>query len=267
MKTRKCCLPLVILAALLCGSPLSAQQLAHTELFGYFEKIPSGPAFPDDAILSSAEPNSFEDYTDLNALQKKLQDVTKPSGVNEFQINSISEPMMNIASDKEGEKLTMKRTLDSLEAALKDMQAVKIEFNANFKRLVTLYDKNLDAVNKTAADRQRTEPCNGNIECLQKQVSALNKDIIEITKKRVLNEEYLLSVYQTQAKPSFKRIDHLLESANYGERATNSEARNLLRGAQQNLIMFLTEIIEYKKLEHITISNCARLAHQGYHGK
>ena len=266
MKTRKCSLPLVILAAILCGSTVSAQEVAHIQLFGYFAKMPAPLVFPVDAELSTANPNSFEDNDDLNATQLQLQNLTKGTSHSEIEADPTTNVMMKSSPGRDG-VIIAKETIDSLEAALKDLQSVKIEFNANFRRLEELYNKNIDKANEAANERQRKEPCDGNTNCLLKHISALNKDIIATTKKKVLNEQYLLSVYQTQAKPSFQRIDNLLQRANYGERVISTEVKNLIRGAQQNQIMFLNEIIEHLKLQRITISNCAKLAQQGYHGK
>jgi len=267
MKTRKCSLPLVILAALLYGSHLSAQQVVHSPLSGYYDKLPALPVFPDDAALASADPASFQDFSAMNAVEKQLENLTKNPSTLTVDANATTLSNRKSSPGGEGESLLLKQTLDSLAAAVKDLQSVKIEFNANFARLEVLYNKHLDQANAKANDDQRMHPCNGNIDCTLAQLRARNKYIVDATKIEVLNEQYLLSVYQTQAKPSFKRIDNFLARASYGDKVITADEKNLIRGAQQNQIMFLNDVIDRVKLEHVKISDCVRLSQQGYRRK
>lgn len=263
MKTRTLSLPLVILATLLWRCDVYAQHVAHYELYGFLEKMPSAPVFPDNSALSSTAPTDFEDNSDLNAIEKNIRKLTTDIPRNDLQMGTILETSQKTAPPSESDNPSMEHTLASLQSTLKDMQAVKIEFTQNFRRLEEICSKRVEDAYAAMRKLQMEQPCKGNIECELEHIRKKNTDLIAVIKEKTLNEQYLLFVYSTHLKESFKQVDNLLREANYGESAVTSEARNILYGAQQNQVMILGDIIERLKLERIIISNCARMAQEG----
>jgi xanthine/CO dehydrogenase XdhC/CoxF family maturation factor len=178
-------------------------------------------------------------------------------------MGTILETSQKTAPPSESDAPAMEHTLASLQIALKDMQAVKIEFTHNFRRLEELCSKRVEDAYASMRKLQMEQPCKGNTDCELEHIRKKNSDLIAVIKEKTLNEQYLLFVYGTQIKQSFKQIDNLLREANYGESAITTEARNTLYGAQQNQVMVVTDILERLKLERIIISNCARMAQEG----
>jgi hypothetical protein len=266
MRTRILCLPLVILAALFGKTTVFAQGVAHSPLFAYLQNMPAAPAFPDDPTLQSTPPVHFEDHADLNALQQNLESIvsggshTATNQVSELELAQIqSAPVETIHAD---ESMSLKRIGDSMLMKLKDVQAVRVEFEENFGRLENIYNKNIDKVNESARKLQREKPCEGNTDCIKEHFRSLNTGIINATREKITSEEYLLSVYLERVKPSFKSVDDLLAGNSYGDGIRSKEVKDLFRSAQHNELQLLNDIIERLKLERITISNCARLAQQ-----
>ncbi|MDP4220515.1 MAG: hypothetical protein Q8896_08765 [Bacteroidota bacterium] len=264
MKTRTLGLPLVILIGLIWGGSIRAQQVAHFQLFTYLEKIPSVPDFPDNANLKSTEPTSFEDNNDIIALEKKVQSLGKALAPGSMQLGNPGEASKEAsAATLESEAPVVKKMLDSLQSALKEMQSVKINFTANFKRLEDVYAKRVEKVELNARALASEHPCMDDAGCRAEQLRTKNTNLIAATREKIVSEEYLLGVYISQVKASFKSLDEILRNANYGEQAISREAHIIFHGAQQDQILLLTDILERLKLERITISNCARLAQQG----
>ena len=264
MKTRTISLPLVILAAFIIGSTGHAQHLAHYQLLAYLEKMPASPVFPDSTVLASVQPTSFEDNTDLNAIEKKLQNLGKEFSTNDLEGGTAIEAINRTPPTTQSLPPNIKPTLNALETELKDLQTIRIEYASYFRRLENIYSERVDKALQASRSLQMEHPCKEDIDCRLEHVRTYNGGIIRASREKIVNEEYLLSVYLRQIKPGFARIDNLLHSADYGEQAMTPEAKNLFRGAQQNQLMVLGDIIERIKLERIQISNCARLAQQGY---
>jgi len=266
MKTRTFSLPLVILAALLLGTTVSAQSVAHSPLFAYLDKLPEPPAFPDDHTLLSTPPEHFEEHSELNALERNLEKMIYGDKVNPEQ---NSDPTLSIEQTAPGSQdlssaptMNSKKLGDTMIATLKDMQAVKTEFQENFQRLENAFSKNVDKVYDASRKLQKDQPCGSNTECEKEHFRMLNTGIVAATREKVKNEEYLLSVYLTRVKPSFRSLDQMLAGNAYGDGAPNPEVKKIIQGVQHDQLLLLTDIIERIKLERITISNCARLAQQ-----
>ncbi len=260
-------MPLVILAALLCGNRVSAQSVAHSPLFAYLDKMPESPAFPDDPTLQSTSPLHFEDHDDLNALQKHIENIVNGPPNGNLEVTSSTIP----ASDRTppaaevvhaDESMNLKHLTDSMMQKLRDVQDIRTEFQENFRRLENTYNKNIDKVYEASRLVQKQHPCDGNTECLSEHARTLNSGIIAATREKIVNEEYLLSVYLARVKPSFKSVDELLVANGYGDGLPGKEAKSIFFNAQHNELQLLTDIIERLKIERITISNCARLAQQ-----
>ena len=266
MKTRNISLPLVILVILIMGCSAHAQQLAHYQLLAYLEKMPAAPVFPDSGTLASAQPTSFEDNSDLNAIEKKLQNLGKELTSDDLE-RGATETTSRTPPTTQSLPPSMKPTLDALETDLKDLQAIRLEYAANFRRLEDTYNQRIDKVEQAARSLQMEHPCKDDVNCKLLHMRLRNSGFVNASREKILNEEYLLSVYLSHVKPAFQRIDNLLHDANYGDRASTPEARSLFWGAQQNELTLLNDIIERIKLERIEISNCARLAQQGYRRK
>ncbi len=266
MKTRNMSLPLVILAALALGSTAYGQHLAHNQLLTYLEKMPATPVFPDSGTLASAQPTSFEDNDDLKAIQKTLQNLGKEFTSDDLK-SGVFKETTNRTPPTQGLPPNMKQIIDALETELKDLQSIKIEYASNFRRLENIYNQRIEKVEQAARTLQMDHPCKNDMDCGLLQMRIRNRGIVNASREKILNEEYLLSVYLRQIKPGFQRVDILLHDANYGDHGLTSEAKSLFWGAQQNQLLLLNDIIERIKLERIGISNCARLAQEGYHGK
>lgn len=267
MNTRKLSLPLVILAALSLGNPVFAQSVAHSPLFAYLQDMPEPPSFPDDATLISTPPAHFEDHGDLNALQKNLEAIVNGPASG----GGLGNPQMEYAKFETApgtglihadESMSMKQTNDTMMLKLKEVQAVRIEFQENFRRLENTYSKNIEKVYEASRVLQKEKPCDGNTGCLQEHARLLNSGVIAATREKIVSEEYLLSVYLARVKPSFKSVDDILAGNGYGDGIRSKEIKTLFCDAQHNELLLLTDIIERLKIERITISNCARLAQQ-----
>jgi hypothetical protein len=266
MKTRIYSLPLVIFAIQLLASPIFAQSVAHTPLFAYLDRMPESPVFPDDAALISTPAVKFEEYDDLNAMEKQIHGFVNGSSLGGTQANTFSQ---NEAEHVPGsqvihgdENIQAKQLGDQMLATLKDIQSLKAEFEQNFKRLENIYNKSIDKVYETSRIVQKENPCGSNTTCLRAHARAINSGIIAATREKTVNEQYLLSVYLARVKPTFRSLDEILAGNSYGDGIGDTEVKNLFRNAQQDEFLFLSDIIERLKLERITISNCARLAQQ-----
>ena len=268
MKTRNISLPLVILAALIMGSTAHAQHVAHYQLLAYLEKMPEAPVFPDSGTLASAQPTSFEDNSDLNAIEKKLQNLGKESlSGNLLQQGTGIEAINRTPPTAQSLPPEMKPTVDALEAELQHLQSIRLEYASNFRRLENIYSQRVENVEQAARTLQMEHPCKDDMECKLLHMRLRNSGLVKASREKILNEEYLLSVYLTQIKPGFQRVDNLLQQAGYGDNIVTPEAKSLFWGAQQNQLQVLNDILERLKLERIEISNCARLAQQGYRRK
>lgn len=257
MKTRTFSLPLVILAALILGSTLYAQPVARFQLIGYLEKMPKAPAFPDSSVLVSSAPTSFEDNSDLNATVKTLQELSRNVRTDEGKAVKALYTSMNV------ETPDVKLELESLQSAMKELQSVSTEYAGNFRRLENVFSKRIENAMAAMHKFESSHPCNGSYDCEAEHLRIRNSDVIAATKEKILNEQYILFVYLNRAKSSFKLVDNILRNANYGDRARSQEGKTIFRGAQQNQIQLLRDIIERLKLQRITISNCARMAQEG----
>ncbi len=264
MKTRNISLPLVILATLALGSNAYAQHLAHNQLLTYLVTMPATPVFPDSGTLASAQPTSFEDNDDLKAIQKKLQNLGKEFTSDDVDKGVFKETTSRTPPSTQSLPSNMKQMIEALETELKDLQSVRIEYASNFRRLENIYNQRIEKVDQAARLLQIEHPCKNDMDCgfLQKRIR--NSGIVSASREKILNEEYLLSIYLGQIKPGFQRIDNLLRGANYGDQGLTSKEKSLFWGAQQNQLLLLNDIIERIKLERIAISNCARLAQEGY---
>jgi hypothetical protein len=251
MKTRICSLPLVILITILFGDiRLNAQELAHTSLLPFFDKLPISPVFPVSSTLTADKPETFEDHSDLDALQKQLQPVL---GINRQEgAQASNEMLQEEAKRNAAAQLTVKdespeiqHAYTLLHDALKNMQEMKIEYAANFQRLEDVYFKKITDYYKEG------------------HTQANNANVIGATHDKVNGEEYLLSVYLSHVKELFKQVDNLLAENNYGDGAKSQEVKMMFQGAEKDEALLLNDVIERIKLERITISNCARLAQAG----
>ena len=234
MKTKHSILPFVILCIFFDNNILPA-QIAHVQIYPYIAKLPSMPEFPPLQTLSKESPLRFEDCSDLNETEQRLEASLKiPLHSNVIlKEDGISAPKAIVAF--QDEKPEVKHAHDEVLAALKQMQDVRTEYQENFGRLEEVYAKH-PGVGKTG--------------------------VIQATRNKIESEEYLLNVYLSRIKPVLKSVDDLLERYHYGDEAKSAQAKNLFRGAQQDEALILSDIIERLKLERITISNCARIAQQ-----
>jgi len=232
MKTTLYILPLVIVCILFDNNILPA-QCVHVSLYSYFSKLPAPPDFPSHSALASDSPLKFEDCTDLDATESTLGSSLKvPLRSDIFKEDALI-PQTGVAFAEE--KPEIKQEHDELLAALKEMQAVRTEYQENFRRLEEVYAKHAGA---GAAH------------------------IIPATRNKIESEQYLLNIYISHMKPALKKVDELLERYHYGDEARSAQTKNVFRGAQQCEALILSDIIERLKLERITISNCARIAQQ-----
>ncbi|MEI8134156.1 MAG: hypothetical protein WCH46_03635 [bacterium] len=241
MKTRTSTLPLVILLSLFYGNNVLAQQIAHTRLLPFYTRIPTPPAFPDNSVLQTSDPQLYEDQSDLVALQKQLTNSirTEVSGA-KLQTKVPDEASKGVATSiltLRDETPQMQQAHDNLFAALKAMQKLKVEYDQNFVRLEEVYKRRIHAVESPSATAT-----------------------ISATRDKVLSEQYLLTIYRGRVADYFKIVDTILEENDYGSAAKSHEVQNLFRGAQQDEALLVHDIIERLRLERIAISNCARLS-------
>ncbi|MFI5263504.1 MAG: hypothetical protein ACHQM6_03210, partial [Candidatus Kapaibacterium sp.] len=246
--------PLVILILSFWGIRLNAQELAHSSLMPYFDKLPSAPVFPDNSALTSDKPEAFEEHADLDAIEKKLEPmlrITYPEGaqISNVLLNekAIANPAAHLTLKDESPE--MQNVYNILHKSLKNMQEMKIDYAANFLRLENVYFKKISDYYKEGHTAEN------------------NTTIISATRDKITGEEYLLSVYIARVREDFKQVDNLLADNNYGEGAKSDDVKNLFRGAEADEALLLHDIIERIKLERITISNSARLAQEGAKGK
>ncbi|MEP7234277.1 MAG: hypothetical protein ABI778_03175 [Ignavibacteriota bacterium] len=266
MKTRTFSLPLVILFAIIWVHPVSAQSVAHSPLFSYLDRLPDPPAFPDDRALLTTPPEHFEEHSELNAMESNLEALLTPSKINP---EAKTDPTISIVgtapplTDQSTEPTMNSKLLgETMLATLRDMQAVKTEFQENFQRLENAFSQNLDKAYDISRKLQRDQPCGVNTTCQKEHFRLLNSDIVSATKEKLKNEEYLLKVYMSRVKPSFRALDQILAGSGYGDSFGGGEIKKLAQSIQLDQKLLLKDLIERIKLERITISNCARLTQQ-----
>jgi len=267
MKTRLYSLPLVILIVVFWGNSLCAQQLAHVSLSPYFDQLPASPEFPDSAELAKANPDKLENHDDLNSLEISVTSAIKTNPPpDEGKVTTVFEnallknPPTAPVFTLKNETPAIKHAYDSLLAALKDMQAVKVEYSQNFRWLEDVYSKRVRTVNENLQKMQLENPCSGNSECQSERLRMTNNAITAATRSKITGEEYLLFIYLARVKADFVQVDNILAISKYGDEARSKEAKGLFLGAQRDEALLLTDVVERLKLERITISNCARLA-------
>src|SRR5579864_7288224 len=233
MKTRILSLPLVILASLFWGNTVFAQYVAHSPLFSYLQNIPESPAFPDDKNLGSTPPANFEDHSDLNTLQKNLETIVNGTGGRLAGSQVEYATFQSIPGESAHSDLSVtKRLGDTLLSKLHDVQSVRSEFQENFRRLENTYNKNIEKAYESSRVLQREKPCDGNAGCLREHARMLNSAVIAATREKITSEEYLLSVYLSRVKQSFKSVDDMLSGNSYGDGLHSKEVRDIFYDAQ-----------------------------------
>jgi hypothetical protein len=268
MKKRWYRLPLII-ALILCGhNPLFSQQLTHVHLFPYFDQLPTSPEFPDSVTLISTNPDKLENHDDLNSLELTVTSAIKTESENsgvakvskELEASLKGGPSSAATITLKNETPAIRHAYDTLLAALRDMQAVKVEYAQNFRWLEDVYRSRVSAANESFQKLETESPCNGNSDCQAERRHMTNSTITAATRSKITGEEYLLFIYLSRVKADFQMVDNILDANKYGDEAQSKEAKTLFRGAQRDEALLLTDVIERLKLERITISNCARLA-------
>ena len=260
-------MPLVTLLALTLGNCVFAQQIAHKGLYEYFAKIPQATAFPDSTTFASTDPEIFEKSADLDAIEKSMRSSDNDYSAVAIPVATSSDRSQRITGELPGitlrdEKKDVRTSMDVIQSALRDMQNIRTEFEGNFRRVEELYLRNVSGAYDASHRFFKDHPCRGGTDCQQEHLWFLNLRLVAASREKILNEEYLLSVYIAQVKPSFKAVEGALQTSGYGVNAVSRDAKNIFWGARENEVKVINDILERMKLERVMIANCGRLIRQ-----